>query len=268
MFCSVVPELADEADRLTIACQPPLARLFAASFTTCTVLPHAPAREPARVGDDIDVASAMGSLCRYRRRSIDEFARSADGYLQAASSDVDRFARRLHAIAPSDERFRVGLMWRSNPAHGVDWGERRAQRKSIPIRVLDRLGARPDVQFFSLQNRDSGTDAAWAPSLDLIDLHDELLDLADTAALIANLDLVISVDTSVAHLAGAMGAPTWILLMESCDWRWGLESEDTPWYASARLFRQPHAGDWDTVVTEVGLALDRQVAARREGEAS
>ncbi len=264
MFCSVVPELARSAGHVTVACQPPLARLFAQSFDGCTVLPHRADLQPAPVNmETVHCQAAMGSLARYRRNTPADFARSARGYLRAAVDDRERFAELLRRLAPGAEhKVKVGLMWGSNPAHGVDWGERRARRKSVPVSMLSILGGRDDVQFVSLQNRDNGAEAAWAPSLDLVDLQDELLDLADTAGLIASIDLVISVDTSVAHLAGAMGVPVWIPLMKRCDWRWGLDGDTTPWYDSARLFRQSRDGDWDGVVAELNTALDVFLAQR------
>ena len=95
-----------------------------------------------------------------------------------------------------------------------------------------------------------------APSLAMRNAARELNDFADTAGLIENLDLVISVDTSVAHLAGALGKPVWVLLPFAPDWRWLLERSDSPWYAGARLFRQPEAGKWREVLREVGDALE------------
>jgi ADP-heptose:LPS heptosyltransferase len=96
----------------------------------------------------------------------------------------------------------------------------------------------------------------------LIDLQDEQKDLADTAAIVANLDLVISIDTSVVHLAGAMGKPVWVLLYKSADWRWMLERDDSPWYPAARLFRQSTLGNWQDVVTRVEHALRDLISTR------
>ena len=96
----------------------------------------------------------------------------------------------------------------------------------------------------------------------LVDLTASITDLADTATLLAQLDLIISVDTVVAHLAGALGRPIWTLLPFVPDWRWGLEREDTPWYPSMRLFRQPTVGDWDSVIRRVVEELSA-LAARR-----
>jgi hypothetical protein len=106
------------------------------------------------------------------------------------------------------------------------------------------------VDFFRLQKSDGGKQAA-PPGLDWTDWTEELHDFSQTAALVANLDLLISVDTSVAHLAGAMGKPVWLLLPYLPDWRWLLDREDSPWYPTMRLFRQTTAGDWAGVIQKV-----------------
>jgi hypothetical protein len=116
------------------------------------------------------------------------------------------------------------------------------------------------VQFVSLQNRDLGPQAAHAPGLDLVDYHRELLDMADTAALVESLDLVISVDTSIAHLAGALGKPVWVLLMRRADWRWLRGTDTSVWYPSARLFRQEVQGDWAPVIEAIAHALRQRLA--------
>ena len=101
--------------------------------------------------------------------------------------------------------------------------------------------------------------------MELIDYMVELDDFADTAALVANLDLVIAVDTSVAHLAGAMGKPVWVLLPYAPDWRWLLEREDSPWYPTMRLFRQKSRGDWGEVIDRVAQALEvRRIPGNRQ----
>ena len=145
---------------------------------------------------------------------------------------------------------RVGLVWAGSPTHQND------ARRSLPLERFAPLFAQPGVSFVSLQ---VGPDAAQAAAsgLPLADFSADLGDYADSAALIANLDLVIAVDTSVAHLAAALGVPTWILVPFHPDWRW-LDSapDSTPWYAAARLFRQPAYGDWESVVERVRRALE------------
>jgi hypothetical protein len=114
----------------------------------------------------------------------------------------------------------------------------------------------PNVQFFSLQKGPAALQLRHNDSgLNVVDYTEQLEDFADTAALVANLDLVISVDTSTAHLAGALDKPVWILNRFDTCWRWMLERTDTPWYAQARLFRQPALGDWDSAIRNARDAL-------------
>jgi ADP-heptose:LPS heptosyltransferase len=119
---------------------------------------------------------------------------------------------------------------------------------------LAALGAVPGVQWISLQKGDAAAQARNAP-FELTDWTSELSDFADTAALIANLDLVISVDTSVAHLAGAMGKPVWVLLPFMPDWRCMLDRADSPWYPTMRLFRQIRDGDWNEPISRLANEL-------------
>jgi ADP-heptose:LPS heptosyltransferase len=156
---------------------------------------------------------------------------------------------------------RIGLVWGGNANHPHEL------RRSIPLEQLAPLTRLEGTTFYSLQ---MGAPAAQVkelgPSWDLIDLQDEQKDFADTAAIVANLDLVISIDTSVAHLAGAMGKPVWVLLHNSPDWRWLLDREDSPWYPTARLFRQSTPGNWQNVVTRLEQEL-RQLVARTSAAA-
>jgi hypothetical protein len=119
------------------------------------------------------------------------------------------------------------------------------------------------VRFFSLQKGEAAAEGKTPPAgMELVDWTEELKDFADTAALIANLDLVIAVDTAVVHLAGAIGKPVWMLLSFVPDCRWLLEREDSPWYPSMRLFRQSSWGDWDSVITRVADALSLWIKNR------
>jgi len=144
--------------------------------------------------------------------------------------------------------FRVGLAWAGTATHTDD------ARRSLEVGKLTPLLRVAGVVFISLQVKSS----AQAPGV--CDWTEHIRDFADTAALIAELDLVIAVDTAVVHLAGALGRPVWTLLAALPDWRWGLEREDTPWYPTMRLFRQQTAGDWDEVMARVAVELE---AARR-----
>ncbi|WP_051669676.1 tetratricopeptide repeat protein [Bryobacter aggregatus] len=161
-------------------------------------------------------------------------------------ADPERVAewRKLFAALPAAGR-RIGVAWQGNPKHQND------RNRSIPVELLRPLFELPGQQFLSLQK---GVPKASVPE-ELVDLSSLLLDFGETAAAMESLDLVIAVDTSVAHLAGAMGKQVWTLLPYAPDWRWLLHRDDSPWYPSMRLFRQPIAGDWRSVVRELRRAL-------------
>jgi hypothetical protein len=143
----------------------------------------------------------------------------------------------------------IGLAWSGNPFH---WQDR---NRSIALNCVAPLLSQP-LSFVSLQKAVSETDARLMAGLpNLMHLGDELADFDDTAAVIDSLDLVVTIDTAVAHLAGAMGKPTWILLPHAPEWRWMLDREDTPWYPTARLFRQKRLGDWESVIERVRASL-------------
>jgi tetratricopeptide (TPR) repeat protein len=156
---------------------------------------------------------------------------------------------------------RVGLVWAGNPTHIRD------RFRSIPPALLEPLLDLEGAQFFSLQI-DSLQVAGPHPADERItDLAPEIEDMADTAALIAHLDLVIAADTSVAHLAGALGRPVWVMLPFAPDWRWLLGREDSPWYPAMRLFRQTKPGDWIEVMEAVRSALAEKIAGKKTNAA-
>ncbi|MFM0068538.1 tetratricopeptide repeat protein [Paraburkholderia aspalathi] len=176
-------------------------------------------------------------------------------YLFADSQATREWHERIAAQA--EGRLKVGLVWAGGNRPHVAELRKNDARRSIAFERLAPILDVPNVQFFSLQK---GPSALQLPHSDshpnVIDYTEELDDFADTAALVANLDLVISVDTSTAHLAGALDKPVWILNRFDTCWRWMLERSDTPWYAQAKLFRQPALGDWDSVIRNArdGLA--------------
>ncbi|MDR3423858.1 MAG: tetratricopeptide repeat protein [Alphaproteobacteria bacterium] len=154
-----------------------------------------------------------------------------------------------------DEGLKVGLVWTGNPRlFSLDLAAANA-RRSLPPDSLAPLAGLAGVRFYSLQKNGF----ALSSDLGLIDYMPECRDFSDTAALIANLDLVISVDTAVAHLAGALGKPVWLLNRFDTCWRWLLNRDDSPWYPTLRLFRQPESGDWASVVERVRGELKRLI---------
>jgi tetratricopeptide (TPR) repeat protein len=147
-------------------------------------------------------------------------------------------------------RPRVGLVWAGNPRHEND------ANRSMPAAAFTPLLRKQNITLFSLQVGATDADKAWLAGAPIHDLAPGLSDFADTAAAIAQLDLVISVDTAVAHLAGALGRPVWLLVPFVPEWRWMLERTDSPWYPTMRLFRQTAPGDWDALMARVAAALD------------
>jgi ADP-heptose:LPS heptosyltransferase len=125
----------------------------------------------------------------------------------------------------------------------------------VPISVLAPLFSVPGISWFSLQSGNAATQLATHPAAHRVVSLPLDATLVDSAALIAELDLVISVDTGIAHLAGALARPTWLLLPFAPDWRWQLGRDDSPWYPTLRLFRQSRPGDWPAVVERVAAAL-------------
>jgi hypothetical protein len=149
-------------------------------------------------------------------------------------------------------RPRIGLVWSGNPGHERDRERSIGLRALLP--VLDALDGK--TVFVSLQKDVRAEDAVLlSERADILDCGSGLADFSDTAALVKQLNLVISVDTSVAHLAGALGKPVWLLLTYFPDWRWLLGCDDSPWYPSARIFRQDDSRTWDGVIARLGQAL-------------
>jgi len=152
----------------------------------------------------------------------------------------------------SDPLLKVGLVWAGSSTHLRD------RYRSLKLERLAPVLDVPGVRFFSLQKGAAATAlkaTKWADRV--VDLEPHLMSFADTAAAIANLDLVIAVDTAVAHLAGALGKPVWTLIPKPADWRWLEDRDDTPWYPTMRLLRQRIAGDWDQVIARTKAELER-----------
>jgi tetratricopeptide (TPR) repeat protein len=174
-------------------------------------------------------------------------------YLRADSGAKDRWRGRL---STQGARLQVGLAWSGRITHTNDFNRSLSLEQFLPV-------TRPDIQWISLQKEVRGTDEAHLAGAPAIArFGEELRDFADAAALIENLDLVITVDTAVAHLAGALGIPVWVLLPYVADWRWLRDREDSPWYPSARLFRQHKRCAWTPVIEQVAIELDKLLSAK------
>lgn len=171
-------------------------------------------------------------------------------YLHPQPGAVSGWAERL-----AEERgLRIGIVWAGSPGHAND------RNRSLPLGAFAPLARVPGVTLFSIQKGPTEGQAAAPPDgMRLVNLSPHISSFLDTAAIIANLDLVVCVDTSVAHLAGAMGRPVWVLLPFAPDWRWLIDREDTPWYPTMRLFRQTRPGDWSDTLDRLAAAVARLV---------
>jgi tetratricopeptide (TPR) repeat protein len=171
-------------------------------------------------------------------------------YLHSEPQLAREFAQ--HFAASSNAGLRVGLVWSGSPRHTRD------PQRSIPLAQLCALTEIPGATFYSLQKGAAAKALLEMPiDMNLVDLSGYLNDFADTAAALANLDLLVTVDTAVAHLAGALGKPVWILLTHNPDWRWLLDRQNSPWYPTARLFRQRAANDWSSVIERIHAELQQ-----------
>jgi tetratricopeptide (TPR) repeat protein len=190
----------------------------------------------------LDFQCAMLSLPRIFRTILGSIP-SHTPYLLTDEAQTEIWKQRIEARGNA---IKVGLAWAGNPRHEND------RRRSIGLERLAPLASVRNVTFYSLQLRPAEAGPLVAPQgMKLIDLTKEISDLTDTAALIANLDLVLSVDSAMAHLTGALGKPVWVLVPFAPDWRWMMERTDSPWYPTMRLYRQPRLGDWETPMKAV-----------------
>ncbi|HPU51781.1 MAG TPA: tetratricopeptide repeat protein [Burkholderiaceae bacterium] len=237
-FCRYVPRVAARGLRVVLEVQPALRALLAQVPGVSVLLAR---------GEDLpafDVHCPLLSLPMVMATRLDSIP-PMQPLLLADPAKVQDWAARL---GPR-RRPRIGLAWQGNASHDND------RNRSIALAQLAPLLA-ADADFISLQQQVPERDRELMSELtNLRDAGRDLHDFTDTAALVANLDCVIAVDTSVAHLAGAMGTACWLMLPWVADWRWMLEREDTPWYPQTRLFRQDSAGDWVGVVGRLQTAL-------------
>jgi ADP-heptose:LPS heptosyltransferase len=172
-------------------------------------------------------------------------------YVFADPIKVSRWKQKL-----TGPDFKVGIVWAGNPSH------KRDRHRSIELERFAVLNKIPELRLYGLQKGEAARQAVeLAGAVDIQNFDDGLVDFSDTAALIAHLDLVISVDTAVAHLAGSMGKPIWVMLPGVPDWRWMLDRNDSPWYPTMRLFRQPEKGNWDAVMMNIAKELELLISS-------
>lgn len=238
-FCRYADVLADRGAQVTLEVQPPLTRLVGTLRGAHRVI--ASGQPPG----EFDCHTPLLSLPLALRTTLETIP-AATPYLHADPALVRSWAERLEALTKPGgrRRLRIGLAWSGNPRQPNDYN------RSLPLQALAPLTAL-DAQFVALQTELPARDAPQLAALGVRFFGAELRDFADTAALAANLDLVVSACTSTAHLAGALGLPLCVMLCYAADWRWLKTRDDSPWYPGARLFRQETPGDWTDVVNGV-----------------
>ena len=244
-FVRYVPLVVARGGRVVLECYPPLVRLFSGLDGPDQVIVR---------GEDVppfDVQVPLVSLPNIFGSDTDSLPSDVP-YLDVP----DSLRREWGDPSGGDEGMRVGLIWAGSPDHPND------SNRSLLADLCGPLLSVPDVSFYSLQTGDRASQLGrWDRDGRIRDLGASIEDFADAAAAMEGLDLVITVDTAPAHLAGALARPVWVLLPHVPDWRWMLEREDSPWYPTMRLFRQRNAGNWAEVMERVKAALSSQSAA-------
>ncbi len=241
-FCRYVPLVAERAAQVILEAPKPLRNLMSMLPGVSRIVSTG---EPL---PDFDMHCPLLSLPLAFGTELATIP-AATPYLQVPPDAVTRWSHKLGAkIRPS-----IGFAWSGSPTHLND------HNRSVGLELLLSAVAGIDATCVSLQREVRAGERALLQRSGIRHFGEELRDFADTAALMANLDLVISVDTSVAHLAGALAKPVWILLPHIPDWRWLLDRNDSPWYPTARLFRQGESRSWDGVMMQIRAALENHV---------
>ena len=254
-FVRFVPLLAARGVRMVLRVQAPLLRLLRRNLPGLDVIVSDEDALPPH-----DLHCPMLSLPAILGTTIKGLP-GRTPYLAAGVPDVARWRERLSA-EPGRPLLKVGLVWAGSTRLGMPEARAMNLRRSVRLAQLEPLARVADVRFVSLQ-LDGAEEAAQVPGLQLFDATAEMRDFDDTASLVAALDLVISVDSAVAHLAAALGRPVWVMSRHDACWRWLAGRNDSPWYPALRLYRQPRPGDWESLVVEVMREL-RQVAQDRK----
>ena len=246
-FVRFAPLVAERGGRVILSCAASLMPLFE-NIPGIAALADWSKPAPA-----FDLCCSLLSLPRIFRTTIATLPAKTP-YLHANPEKLRRWNARL---APDAAALKVGLVWATQSSN------KSAQSRSLKLDMFAPLAAVGEILFCSLQKGPGAEHVAHAPAgMRIIDFGREIGDFSDTAALIANLDLVISIDTAVAHLAGALARPVWTLTDWPPEWRWLLGRDDTPWYSTMRLYRRGRAEPWEDVIARVAEAL-RPLAGRR-----
>jgi len=249
-FVRYAPLLAARGARVIVACP----RELGPVIETVRGVSRVVADKPLGGGAKFDYYEPLSSLPGLFKTTLQNIPAEVP-YVAADPKRVARWRERL----AGDDNLKVGIVWAGTAGHIND------RARSASLAAFAPLAGVAGVTFYSLQKGPPASQvSASSPGMKLTALGDDLHDFADTAALLEVLDLLISVDTSVVHLAGALARPVWTLLAAGPDWRWLLDREDSPWYPTMRLFRQPEPGAWEPVMVRIAAELQELVANRKE----
>ena len=236
MMARYLSLLRQRGAEVVVDCREAALTLLQCNFPDCKIVVCDPQQPPTA---EFDVWTGVMSL-PFHFDTTAESVPATVGYLRVPPEQADYWRSRVAELARPRVP-RIGVAWSGNPRHRAD------RRRSVGFDIFAKhLRGWSDIDFFALQ-----TSVPAIRPANLIDPSEELVTLADTAALIAEMDLVITVDTSVVHIAGALGKPTWLLLPKRYEWRWSLEGERNNWYDSVRVLRQSAHGDWDGLLSKV-----------------
>jgi hypothetical protein len=242
-FIRFAPLVQARGGRVVVACRRPLARLLARCPGIDGVITE---------GDPLpqfDVYTPVMSLPGILETTLADVPSNVP-YLQADPALVNVW----HDALGPRRNLRIGIAWQGNPNYAKD------HLRSFSFDQFRVLAELPGIELFSIQKGAAAEQLAeWSGSTPIVDVAPQLTDFMDTAALLANLDLVIAPDTSLAHLAGALGVPAWVALPFAPDWRWMTDRDDSMWYPTMRLFRQTQWDDWDEVFERIAHSLHRML---------
>ena len=241
-FIRYLPFIKEKKGYIILECKKELKTLFENNFKIDEII-----EKQDNSSQNFDFYIHLMSIPKIFKTNLNNVPNKVP-YLKADINLVEKFKLKLNT-----DKFKIGIVWAGNSKHSND------KNRSINFKEFKFLKEFPEVEIYSLQKEKN---PEKLDDFKLIDFSENIRDFSDTAAIIENLDLIISVDTSVAHLAGAMNKPVWILLPFIPDWRWFFKRDDCPWYPSMRLFRQKKSGNWKDVFEEVKEEL-KNILERR-----
>ena len=257
MLASMLPTLLKMNSSIIVECDKRLVPLLHRSFPSIQFVPREDPANPKLLDLAIDYQIPMGSLGQWLRADEDAFLLEQGSYLQACPNKVRCLQEKYRDLAGN--KLLVGISWKST---GID--KRRAQTKNAPLEHWSPILSQEDCYFVNLQYGDIREEieaytAMTGYSMYIDEQIDPLSDLDGFAAQVSSLDLIVSTSNTTVHMSGGLGKKVWVLLSSRPDWRWMLEKESTPWYQTAKLFRQEKLGDWEGLIQRVVSDLERDM---------